>query len=762
MRRTRWLFLAAIFAIVSWVGSTYLKRKALFTRDAPTPPKLLDPRFDAQSEKWHIGKFDKETGKPVWKLRATNAIELKQPPVTQLEGVELELYDKDSTQYDLVKSAKAQFDGNAKTLFSDGEVDIDLNIPVEGPRHGHMVKIHSSGISFQSESGKATTDRKMTFEFDQGGGTAMGADYDPQTRELHLHSQVSLDWRGKTVDSVPMHIEAGEAYYKERESKVILLPWSKLTRDTLHMQGGLSVVTLDEGDVREAVLKDGRGERDDPDRKVEFSADYLNLHFADGMVVDKINGDRNARLVSDAQTMRTTVTGNSMDLSFDTSNKDSTLTGVVATGSSMAEAIPLPKPGTEIGDTRILHSDTIRLKMHNGGKDIESVETAGAGTIDFLPNRAGQPKRFVKGDRIWITYGDDNRIQTFRTLNAFTRTEKPATPTDPSPPPALTESKEMFATFDPKTSDLARLDQKTDFTYQEGLRHARAAQAVHEQDQNMMTLTGGARVWDSTGSASADKIVMNQKSGDFTAEGHVASMHEPDKNGNSSAMLSTDEVMQARAQKMTSADNNQTIHYEGNAVAWQGANRVEADRLDIDRDNQVMEAHGKVKSQFVDKDKKDEADGERPPKPKPATAPIFTTVTAPDMVYTEDSRIVTYSGGAVMKRPDMTVTAKQIRAFLKDADEDSSLDKTFADGTVKVVSTSQKLKRTRTGTSEHAEYYADEEKVILNGGQPLLVDNVKGQTRGKQLTWFANDDRLIVEGADRANPAKSAIHKTKK
>ena len=122
-------------------------------------------------------------------------------------------------------------------------------------------------------------------------------------------------------------------------------------------------------------------------------------------------------------------------------------------------------------------------------------------------------------------------------INAFTRTEKPATPKDPTPPPALTESKEMFATFDPKTSDLSRLEQKTDFQYQEGDRHARAAQAVLEQDKNLMTLTGAARVWDSTGSASADKIIMNQKSGDFTAEGHVASMHEPDKNGKSSAMF---------------------------------------------------------------------------------------------------------------------------------------------------------------------------------------------------------------------------------
>ena len=63
----------------------------------------------------------------------------------------------------------------------------------------------------------------------------------------------------------------------------------------------------------------------------------------------------------------------------------------------------------------------------------------------------------------------------------------------------------------------------------------------------------------------------------------------------------------------------------------------------------------------------------------------------------------------------MTVTGKEIKAFLKDADADSSLNKPFADGAVKIVSTCAKRK-TRTGTSEHAEYYADDEKVILNGG----------------------------------------------
>jgi lipopolysaccharide export system protein LptA len=75
---------------------------------------------------------------------------------------------------------------------------------------------------------------------------------------------------------------------------------------------------------------------------------------------------------------------------------------------------------------------------------------------------------------------------------------------------------------------------------------------------------------------------------------------------------------------------------------------------------------------------------------------------------------------------------------------------------VKIVDTT--AARTRTGTSEHAEYYVADAKVILNGGEPTLVDSVKGTTRGRQLTYFSESDKLIVEGGD-DQPVKSRILK---
>ena len=534
----------------------------------------------------------------------------------------------------------------------------------------------------------------------------------------------------------------------------------------------MSVVLLDQGDIRNAQLQSATGVQDDPGRKVEFGADRLDLSFADGMVINEIQGEHNSRLVSTTDSGRTTVTSDHLDLGFLVSGKESTLDTGLATGSSVAESVPIAKtgasvPGSNPPDTRTLRSDTIRLKMRAGGKEIETAETAGPGTLDFLPNRPGQPKRSLKGDQIWIVYGAENKVQSFRSVNVSTRTDKPPLPSQPAPPPALTTSKDILATFDPVTGDLARVEQKNDFRYEEGDRQARANLAILDQQKDVMTLDGKARAWDSTGSVTADHIVMDQKTGDYTAEGNVASSRQPDnKKSKPSGLLSQDEVMQAKAQKMVSVGRspNQKVHYEGNAIAWQGANRIKADKLDLDNEHRMIEAHGNVYSEFVDKAKSDSkgGDAKAPAKPGPAA---YTNVHAKDLVYTEETHLAVYQGGVSLVRPGLKVDAKELRAFLKDSDSDSSLEKAFADGAVKVVSTSAKAtgpQRIRTSTGEHSEYYADEGKVIIQGGDPQMTDSLtRDSTGGKQLTWWEKNDRLLVDGDEKA-PAKSTLRKTKK
>jgi lipopolysaccharide export system protein LptA len=216
---------------------------------------------------------------------------------------------------------------------------------------------------------------------------------------------------------------------------------------------------------------------------------------------------------------------------------------------------------------------------------------------------------------------------------------------------------------------------------------------------------------------------------------------------------------------MTSANHNRLLEYKEHVVMWQGADRVLADRVEIDREKKMFRADGNVVTQFLEKrsesgarDRQTSADAatQRPGDPAKATTPasVFVVVKGASLVYTDQDRLAHYTGGVALNRPGLQVKANELRAVLSESksgdkkiadDEDQSrLEKAFADGQVEIVQTAPD--RTRTGTGDHAEYYTDDERIILRGGQPQMLDSKKGYARGEELTYFVNDDRLLVSG----------------
>jgi lipopolysaccharide export system protein LptA len=274
-------------------------------------------------------------------------------------------------------------------------------------------------------------------------------------------------------------------------------------------------------------------------------------------------------------------------------------------------------------------------------------------------------------------------------------------------------------------------------------------------------------MWDSTGNTLADRIVLDEKSGNFVAEGHVNTSRLPDqtKKKSDSAMLSGDEPLQAVARSMASSNHNKLVKYDGDAVLWQGVNRIQADHVEIDRDKRSIVADGHVITQSREDKKADDDDAAASAvAAKPAVAAktadpapaIFTLVKAPHMVYTDTDRLAHYSGGVLLNRAGLQMKAADLRSWLAEEGADNRLQKAFADGAVQIVQTGPI--RTRTGTSEHAEYYTDENKIVLRDGDPTMNDNVRGSTRGAELTYYSDDDRLLVKGSD-GKPAISHIKK---
>jgi lipopolysaccharide export system protein LptA len=453
-------------------------------------------------------------------------------------------------------------------------------------------------------------------------------------------------------------------------------------------------------------------------------------------------------------------------MDFDTSAGPSELKQALTTGNTVLESVPVPRKDVLPAETRIVRSERLLLKMRNGGRELDTVETQSPGDLEFLPNRAGQRHRTLHADSMFVTYGAANIIQSFRATNAATRTDPEPKPDrqetaqaskKSAAEPSFTWSKDLKAEFDPKTGQLARMEQWNDFRYQEGERRAVARRAILEEARNLITLDRAARIWDASGATSADRILLDQKTGDVIAEGNVVSTRMPDKKGKSSAMLTNDQPLEAKARKMRTTERNQKIHYEGDAVAWQGANRVWGDSIDIDRGGRRLVAQGRVRTQFMDQ-QKNKPEGEADGNAQPAAAPVFVLIDAASLVYTEADRLAHYTGGVHLVRPGMDVKAAEIRAFLNDSNADSSLDHAFADGKVEIVR--KEPLRTLTGTGEHAEYYNADERIFLTGGEPVLVDSARGVTKGRELTYYANNDKLLVNGAVK-DPVKTRVLRRK-
>jgi len=158
MRRFAPLILLGFTVIVSGVGWTYYERLKLLQASEPVKPKNLPPGLTSTFHGWTYSHTSSQ--KTVIRLRAEDIQELDGKD--ELAGVTLDIYSKDGQKYDHIQSAKAEFDVASGLLYSDGDVNITLNVPVDGQPTNRLMRVKSSGVHVESKTGKANTDRLAT------------------------------------------------------------------------------------------------------------------------------------------------------------------------------------------------------------------------------------------------------------------------------------------------------------------------------------------------------------------------------------------------------------------------------------------------------------------------------------------------------------------------------------------------------------------------------------------------------------------------
>ncbi|HXE61906.1 MAG TPA: LptA/OstA family protein [Bryobacteraceae bacterium] len=763
MRSLRWLLLVVIAVVAAGVFQVYrLQRQAQKAHQRPLPPAMA--REDrATALHWEWGQST--NGKPNVDVEAGNYELSTDGKTVHLKNIALRVYAQSGKTYDRVHTDYADFDNDSHKLTTNSEAEITLDVPTDGDPKHQLTSIKAAGINYDSETGKAQTDKRTTFVFAGGSGVSGGASYDPLTHEIHLTRGVVMNLKSRDPKGRPMKVETEDLIYNESAATVTLGPWSKMTRDQTVMQAATTIVHL-----KSAVAPNGQrstridnieapsahGADKEKGRNLEYSADLLRAYYNDRGEVEKMEGTGNARLVSHAKTAETSMGASRINLLFTATANDSVLNSAQARGKATVESKPIAVGKAALDDTKIIRSESVDVLMKPDGKDLDRVSTLAPGTMEFIPNQITRSRRLVKADRMTARYGAENTIQSFHADTASTETHPSQASVDdaakkkkPAPGVALTSSRTMDVAFDEK-GQVREIQQAGNFHYSGGVRKAQADSAVMDNAKNVMDLDAHARVADDAGTTDANHIRIDQTTNEFDARGNVATTHisndKPNAKpaGQGSGMLDPGEAMQGKADHVISEDGGEQLHYIGAAQVWQGGSRIQADQVDIDRKKKQLTADGHVFSQLQDSPKIG-------PDGKPGPAPPATLIRSQKMVYTDTDRLAVYTGGVTLTRPALTVKCATLQAFLNDGKPvngktpDSRIDRASADGKVEIVQNFPG--RQRIGTSEHGEYYTGEGKIVLTGGRPYLKDSLRGDTQGEKITYFTNDDKLVLDGA---------------
>jgi lipopolysaccharide export system protein LptA len=768
MKTLRILLLVAVMAMLAVVVSDYLGTQRNGAAGAVTEPSEIPRNLDSKASRWTWSQSSANERKV--EIHAATVEQIRDTTLLQLRGVELLIYRTDDNSYDRIVCNSARFDG--ETLYSDEEVTVILGLVAgdSGRGKGQPTTIRSTGVTFQSKTGVASTDRYTEYEFDGGSGHSVGSFYDSVHRYFRMNSDAYVERRASTEGQPPLKIRAGELTYYEIGQRVDLKKGASLDRGGQRLEAAEAFVHLEgRGVIRQITATDAHGEEQQASRLVRFETPRMDARYSPQQILEHVYGQGPSVMTSESESSVIRANGNRIDLNYETpaGSSESVLRETYVRESAVLEA--RPGRGSTAGQGRIrrVSSESLHLKMDDTAQNMEFVETMARGRLDLIPAVPDGSRDVLDADRIKMFYAPGNRMEKLQAAGKVELKRQPRreAANGRKAEPLHTHSGGLLGQFDPASGDLRTLRQWGNFRFEQGDRSGRAEEAEFDVAANQIELKNRAEVWEPDSRTAADRLTLDEKSSDFTAQGNVSSVYQEKPAAQSSGagvsevppaggaetspageLFKPSEPVYAAAERMVSNQQTGVLEYHGKARLWQGADRVEAEQIRIERREKKLTAEGNVVSVITEKSEAPAAAGESDTA-SPAVSPV--EVHADAMLYDEATRQVAYNGHVELRREALRVRANDLDAWLAPPEASGSrLDKAVARGAVEIVETAATPGQPqRKGFGERAQFFPGEDKVILEG-KPAQVSNARQDTtRGSELTYYLGDDRLLVLGS---------------
>jgi lipopolysaccharide export system protein LptA len=756
-RYARWAaFAAAVvaFAVVAMYGERMIREARVRRREPSSVPSSVQQ----QSAQFSFSKVEQD--RTIFTIRASHATQYKDQNRALLEDVWITLYGRDGKRNDNIHTRECSYEPDTGAVRCEGDVQIDIGNAAPDPgkpaKPDSSLEIRTSNLSFNRDTGEASTPAPVEFRFAGGTGRGVGISYSTSDSIVRVEHTVEFDLAPSAeTDGLPV-TATGSSLAIHRNERTVALSGPALVRQgARELSAGTILVELNAEYQAQRAIAEGSPEI----HAVEQGANELVSanHFEvliDAARVDKVIAD--GKVTASRQNRVRSDRFSAAHVEFDMLPDGNLIREMMATGAVDAES----RQGS---DTHRLQTDALRVRFaaphgHPTGKgtsanqQIENVETLAPAIIesknsdDVTTLRA---KQFVAN-----TSADGRLNKLFGHSGVEIRRQ--AGHADAQ----IISAAELAATFGAH-GDWETLDETGNVRFRQASREATAARASIVRATDAITLEGSPVISDSMSRSTASKIVFNQKSGELLATGAVVSTYIPNAEGDAVSLGSGAAHISADA--LSGSASSGHVVYTGHARLWQGDAVLDCDQIELWRDTRKMRATGDVVAVFPQADGPFAAlPGKTPPSAATSSAKVtLWKIRAPMLTYSADEGKAHLESGVLASSSQGSLQSRILDVFLGPATTTPAASAAPATSavpsTVPMSAGGRQLSRVlaqgnvvvrqgdRRGMAEQAEYTAADGKFVLSGGQPTLADASSDTTTGHSLTFFVASDTILID-----------------
>jgi LPS export ABC transporter protein LptC len=760
-RYARWAAMTAgVIALV--VLGVYSRRAIRESEVRKSGPKSVPSTVQQQSDQMTFSKV--EGDRTIFTVRASHATEYKDQNSYLLEDVWVTIYGRDANRNDNIHTRECSYQPKTGAVRCQGDVQIDVasaNPPAGGAHK--TIQVNTRDLTFNRETGDASTPEPVAFSFPQGKGHAVGVTYSTQNSLIVLQHDVHMDLAASDrTNGLPVNVTGGTLEVRRDERKVLLTAPADVRQGTRELTADKITIDLDSDFKAQHVTAEGSPviHSTEAGGKVTIAANQFEASLDQQGWIESMIADGNVQGSREAPAGTDHFSSGRVEMAMAPQNVVRTMT---TSGGTMLDSL-------QDRQSRNLKTASLRV-LFGAGKQAgqpraQSAETLAPATIEMKNGNeltALQAKKFV------TAFDANGRLAK---LLGHSGTEIKRTIS--SGAPQVTTANELVATFG-ETGEWETLDETGNVRFQQADHQATADHARMVSKTDNLSMDGSPLLFDSTSRTTARSVSINQKSGEIQATGGVASTYLPSEQ-NTAVNLGAGPA-HVTAAMLTASNTTGRALYAGHARMWQGESVLDANQIEVWRDEKKLVATGGVIAVFP------QASGQIPkipgsePKaplkpptyaqapnqaqaaPKAPSGPTLWQIRAPLLTYWSDSGKAHLEGGVTAASQQGSLRSPVLDVFLTPAQSTQTgaaapgkppatataprqLDRALATGGVVVQ------QGDRRGTAEQAEYTASVGKFVLSGGKPTITDASSDTTTGHSLTFFVANDTILIDSQE--------------